>query len=162
VVIQAAGRDGAARLAAGSAAAGVALWATGYWLSFQPSIYPAGQSSFWTTSPAFLCLRVGVLTAGVAVAWAWSRRPWPRLFWSPLEVLGASSLFVYWIHIEMVYGLLATPLRRALPFTWAVMAWALFTAFMLWLTLLKLRVVASWQERRGLRGLAQPARKYVE
>ena len=28
--------------------------------------------------------------------------------------LGRNSLFVYWIHVEMVYGVLATPLRRAL------------------------------------------------
>jgi uncharacterized membrane protein len=147
-LIHAAGREKAVRLAAGSAAAGVALWALGYGLSFRPSIYPPGQASFWTTSPAFLCLRVGILTAGVAVAWAWSRRPWRRLFWSPLEVLGASSLFVYWVHIELVYGLLATPLRKALPFPWAVLAYGLFTAFMLWLTLVKLRVVASWEARR--------------
>jgi uncharacterized membrane protein len=148
-LIHGAGREGALRLAGGAAAAGVALWAAGYGLSFLPSIYPAGQSSFWTTSPAFLCLRVGVLTAAVAAAWAWTRRPWPRVSWSPLEVLGASSLFVYWIHIEMVYGLLATPLRKALPFPWAVLAYALFTAFMLWLTLVKLKLVASWEARRS-------------
>jgi uncharacterized membrane protein len=148
-VIHAAGREGAARLAWGAAVAGLALWTGGYWLSFQPSIYPPGQSSFWTTSPAFLCLRVGVLTTGVAAAWAWGRRPWPRVAWSPLEVLGASSLFVYWIHIEMVYGLLATPLRKALPFPWAVLAYGLFTAFMLWLTLVKLKLVESWEARRS-------------
>jgi uncharacterized membrane protein len=146
-VVQAAGRDQARRMAAGCAVAGVGLWALGYRLSFLPSIYPAGQASFWTTSPTFLCLRVGLLTVAVAAAWAWGQRPWRRLFWSPLEVLGASSLFVYWVHIELVYGLLATPLRKALPFPWAVLAYGLFTAFMLWLTLVKLRVVASWQVR---------------
>lgn len=34
------------------------------------------------------------------------------------ETLGRSSLFVYWIHVEMVYGLISLPLHRTLPL-WA-------------------------------------------
>ena len=32
-----------------------------------------------------------------------------------ITTLGRSSLFVYWIHVEMAYGGLAKPLKRALP-----------------------------------------------
>ena len=32
-----------------------------------------------------------------------------------VTTLGRSSLFVYWIHVEMAYGGLARPLKRALP-----------------------------------------------
>jgi uncharacterized membrane protein len=149
LAIHAAGRSGGRKVAAGCAAAGVALWAFGYGLSFRPSIYAPSQSHFWTTSPTFLSLRVGLLALAVALAWAWGRRPWPRLAWSPLEVLGASSLFVYWIHVEMVYGVIATPLKRALSFPQAVLAFALFTGLMLLLTVAKLRVVARWQAGEG-------------
>ena len=36
--------------------------------------------------------------------------------------LGRSSLFVYWIHVEIVYGALALPLRRLLPWEASVLA----------------------------------------
>ena len=32
-----------------------------------------------------------------------------------VATLGRSSLFVYWIHVEMVYGVLGRPFRRAAP-----------------------------------------------
>ena len=38
------------------------------------------------------------------------RLPARRL--QPLATLGRSSLFVYWIHVEMVYGVIAEPLKR--------------------------------------------------
>ena len=69
---------------------------------------------FWTSSPAFFALRVGLLVLCVHVAWLWSVRPWPRLSRrSPLEVLGVGSLFVYWVHVELVYGGATGPLRPA-------------------------------------------------
>ena len=39
--------------------------------------------------------------------------------WSPLQAFGRSSLFVYWIHVEMVYGLISLPLHGALSLSWA-------------------------------------------
>jgi hypothetical protein len=33
----------------------------------------------------------------------------------PLATMGRSSLFVYWIHIEMVYGVVAEPVKRTMP-----------------------------------------------
>jgi hypothetical protein len=32
-----------------------------------------------------------------------------------VATLGKSSLFVYWIHVEMAYGALSRPLQRVLP-----------------------------------------------
>jgi len=112
-----AGRLGVAALGFGGA--GVALAAAGYTLSFQPMLYP--DSRFWTTSPTFFLLRVGVLTTGLAASYAWEMRPW-RHGWSPMVELGRNSLFVYWIHVEMVYGVLATPLRRALSLEQVLLA----------------------------------------
>ena len=33
--------------------------------------------------------------------------------WSPLQLLGRSSLFIYWIHVELVYGMISHPLHGA-------------------------------------------------
>ena len=61
--------------------------------------------------------------------------------WSPVEEFGKSSLFVYWTHVEMVYGFISRPIRRNLSFEGAVLAYVLFTAFILSLVLLKNRWV---------------------
>ena len=122
------------RLQAAIAAAGIAVAAASYWASWQPALFPTAR--FWTTSPAFFGFRVGLLVVLVAVAWLWSVRPWPRLIDSrPLEVLGVGSLFVYWVHVELVYGGVTLPLRRQLTLEQAAFAWVLFTAGMYFLLL---------------------------
>ena len=86
----------------------------GYAASWLPSIYANAQ--FWTSSPAFFFIRFGIVTAVLAGAW------FLGLAWEPLVTLGRSSLFVYWIHVEMVYGALAIPLRRLMPLEASVLA----------------------------------------
>jgi uncharacterized membrane protein len=59
---------------------------------------------YWHTSPDFFLLRVGLLLGVLAVAQAWCR--WGVAAWgfSPLVQLGQTSLLVYWVHLEFVYG----------------------------------------------------------
>lgn len=123
-------------------AAAVVVGFGAYGASFLPSIYP--QSQYWTTSPTFFFVRVAVVTGLLPVAYAWEQAPWRGVIsrWSPVVEIGRSSLFVYWIHVEMVYGLVSRPLRRALPFELAVLADVLFSAFVLALVLLKNRIVS--------------------
>ena len=45
------------------------------------------------------------------------------------------SLFVYWVHVELVYGVAARPLRRSLTLEQCVVAWALFSLAMFMLLL---------------------------
>lgn len=137
-----AGRAAEARLMAGIGAAGFALMIGGYAASLLPPIY--ANSSFWTSSPTFYFLRIGVLLEAIPIAWWW-RQPhsWQPAVArvSPLEVFGRSSLFVYWIHVEMVYGFVSRPLHRALSLGGSFVAWALFSAFLYALVLLKNRLV---------------------
>ncbi len=65
--------------------------------------------------------------------------PFRRKFttWSPLEEFGRASLFVYWIHVEMVYGFFSRSIRRSLSLEWALAAYVLFTVFLLYLVRLK-------------------------
>jgi uncharacterized membrane protein len=133
------------RLVVWLSAAGVALAAGGFAASFGPS--PYANTSFWTTSPAFFMLRNGVLLAAIGLAYLWDCRPSPRR-WSPIVQFGRTSLFIYWIHVEMVYGLVAIPIKRSLTLPWLVVAFVLFTAFLLWLSVMKDRWVERWLARR--------------
>jgi fucose 4-O-acetylase-like acetyltransferase len=127
--------------AAGVVVAGGALGST-----LLPSPYP--NSYFWTTSPAYFCLRVGLVTTGIAAAYGWTALFVTGRRWSPVVQLGKTSLFIYWIHVEMVYGLASRPLHHALSLPQAAVAYVLFSAFML--------VCSVAKERFG--GWYRPAR----
>jgi len=110
-----------------------------YTASFFPTIY--ARSEFWTSSPSYFFLRVGLLTLLIPMAYFWERAPWRGKVsnWSPLETFGRASLFVYWIHVEMVYGVFSRSLRRTLSFGEVLVAYVLFTIFLLGLVFLKNR-----------------------
>jgi len=122
------------------AVAGLAVAFLAYRASFLPSIY--AKSEFWTSSPAFFLLRAGLLTTLLPVSYLWEHLPWRRKLssWSPLAELGRASLFVYWIHVEMVYGFFSRPIRRALTFEETTAAYLLFVLFLLGLVRLKNRL----------------------
>lgn len=107
----------------------------GYAASFLPAIYPA--VNFWTTSPTFFFIRFGIVAALIPLAWLL------RLQWAPLLTLGRSSLFVYWIHVEMVYGALGYPLKRLLPWEAAIVATVALCVLLHWLVQQKDRWLAA-------------------
>lgn len=153
------GRD--TRLQIGLFASGVAGALAAWRASYLPALYP--QVSFWTSSPAFFFIRLGIITALVPAGWAhcryWLKEApgtslptWRRPFVAvtrALELMGRSSLFVYWIHVEMVYGLIAEPIKRTLPF-WGAIAATL--AMSVWLYVLVLA------KNRWLAGVGLPRR----
>ncbi|MBP1636805.1 MAG: putative rane protein [Acidobacteria bacterium] len=133
------------RLLAGS----MLLAAASYAGSHLPSIYP--NSNFWTTAPTYFLLRVGIVSALLPLAWLYEQRPRPLarwVPWSPMALFGQSSLFVYWVHTELAYGAISTPLHKSLPFARAAAAFALLTLFMFALTLVKNRAVGWWKDRK--------------
>lgn len=121
-------------------ALGVAVALGGYAASFLPSLY--SHSEFWTSSPTYFFVRLGVLLASLPVAYLWTMR-WPG--WSPLIVLGRSSLFVYWVHVEIVYGLVSRSLHRSLTLQSATLSVVVFIALMYALTRVKERLTAKWR-----------------
>jgi hypothetical protein len=125
--------------------AGLVLAAGAFALSYLPS--PYATSWFWTTSPAFFFLRTGLLVAAIGAAYWWETRPGGAGRWSPVRQLGETSLFIYWIHVEMIYGLMSEPLHRALGPIDVAMALVAFSLFMLVCSLLKQRAVAAWTAR---------------
>ena len=107
------------------APAGLAVAAGGYWAATQPALY--ADSDFWTSSPTFFFVRLGILIAALPVAYGWMAAWRGR---SPLQQFGMASLLVYWIHVEMVYGVVSLPLHRRLPFEYALAAFAVFSLFL--------------------------------
>ena len=98
------------------------------------------------------------MTAAIGLAYAWQLRPGGASKWSPLQQLGRTSLFIYWIHVEMVYGLLSRPLHKRLSWELSWVALALFCLFMLWCSIYKDRVVARWRLRLRAQGSGKSLR----
>jgi uncharacterized membrane protein len=124
-------------------AIGVTLSAAAYAASFLPQIYT--QSSFWTTSPTFFFLRLGILVSSLPLAYAWSALWTGR---SVLQEFGRASLFVYWIHVELVYGVLSGPLHKSLTLNQALVAYALFSVAMFGAAKVRDYVVEWWNVGR--------------
>lgn len=83
--------------------AGVALtYAARFSDSLPWQIYPVYD--YWHTSPSFFLLRIGMLLVLVLGAYAWCKWGPGQVGFSPLIQLGKTSLLVYWVHIELVYG----------------------------------------------------------
>jgi uncharacterized membrane protein len=84
-------------------AGGVALVALGIWLDARP-VQLYAVDDFWHTSPNFVLVRTGVLMMILFAGYVWCHRGAGQWGFSPLIELGKSSLLVYWVHIEFVYG----------------------------------------------------------
>jgi uncharacterized membrane protein len=69
---------------------------------YDPAIY-----DYWHTSPSFFLMRCGILLMILFLAYAWCRWGFAQRGFSPIIQLGQTSLLVYWVHIEFVYGRLS-------------------------------------------------------
>jgi len=78
-------------------------------------------------------------------------RLWPPPRFSMMRVFGQTSLLVYWVHVELVYGLALKHFANRLSMGWATVAFVLMTAAMLGLSVLRLKYWRGW--RPALRAL---------
>ena len=144
------------RLQVGLAAAGAALVAAGFYAATRPSMYRS--SSFWTSSPTYFVIRVGIIMVAVAAVYGLALLA-ERLGLElrPLQRFGRRSLFVYWIHVELVYGYATWPLHGRLPLWGSVCAFAVFATLMYVAVVLSERFVAGWRGRGSAVRSARPA-----
>jgi hypothetical protein len=61
------------------------------------------KSEYWLNSPLQILTKQGVTLAILAVAFVWTRYA-AGTGWSWVRQFGTTSLLVYWVHIELVYG----------------------------------------------------------
>ncbi len=59
---------------------------------------------YWHSSPNFFLARCGVLLIILSLVYAWCRWGLAHKGFSPAIQLGQTSLLVYWVHLEFVYG----------------------------------------------------------
>jgi uncharacterized membrane protein len=121
------GRGREARLFGGMAALGTVLIPLGLWADrVLPAVYP--RYDFWHTSPAYFAVKTGIVLLVMAAACFFDRLPGQ----GPIRQLGRTSLLVYWVHLEVIYGDHLVPgFRRNLPLGQAVVAVAILMLAML-------------------------------
>jgi len=84
-------------------AAGLALFWLSSWFDARP-VQLFAVYDYWHTSPNFFLARLGILLMLLFVAYVWCRWGAGQWGFSPLIQIGQTSLLVYWVHIEFVYG----------------------------------------------------------
>lgn len=146
------------RLNLAFAGVGLLIAVVAYQASFLPPL--DDRSRFWTTSASFFFIRLGLMTAALGMAYLWERRPTAGKHWSPLQILGRSSLFIYWIHVEMVYGLVSLRLHGAFTLAGAWTALVVFSALMVLAAVAKDWTAGKFNRDNSLRNqlsrVAQP------
>jgi uncharacterized membrane protein len=90
------------RLMQWSAILGGAVILTCQYFAGQPYTFYV-KSEFWLNSPAQVLTKLGVILLVLPLAFLWTRYG-ASLGWSWVRQFGTTSLLVYWVHIELVYG----------------------------------------------------------
>ena len=119
---------------------------------------------YWHTSPNFLMMRIGMLLVIAFASYAWRRWGLATRGFSPLIQLGQTSLLVYWVHIEFVYGRFSLLPKRAESVWGASRGLLEIFVFMLLLSLIRTRIDwkrIDWKKRvmswKKISGGVQPA-----
>jgi peptidoglycan/LPS O-acetylase OafA/YrhL len=128
--------------------AGFGLILGGQYFSNLPySLYE--NSEFWLNSPALILIKLGCIFLLASVAFLWTRYG-TQASWSWVRQLGTTSLLVYWVHIELVYGRWFYTSHNTMT-VWQCVFWSVvLIVSMLGLSVTKTRLVSWWRERREL------------
>jgi uncharacterized membrane protein len=146
--LRVAGRKAAPfQIAFAAAAVGGGIGA--YYASFQPALFPT--ASFWHDSPTIFFLRLATVTMLIPVAWVVEAISANTAPFRAMVTSGRSSLFVYWIHVEMVYGMIAQPIKHALPLWLDQLCWAALCVVLYGIVLLKNRLMEGRELPRRAR-----------
>jgi uncharacterized membrane protein len=127
------------------------------------SLHLYSTYDYWHTSPNFLMMRIGLLLVIAFVGYAWCRWGLGSRGFSPLIQLGQTSLLVYWVHIEFVYGRFSLLPKRAETIAGATRGLVEIFLFMLILSLLRTRIDwkqiewRKWMNWKRIAGKVEPA-----
>jgi uncharacterized membrane protein len=131
-------KENLARLTALVGVAGLGLFYFSTWLDARPRQFYAVYD-YWHTSPNFFLARVGILMVIVFLAYAWCRWGAGQWSFSPLIQIGQTSLLVYWVHIEFVYGRFSILPKRAQTIPMATFGLAIIFTAMVLLSIVRTR-----------------------
>jgi uncharacterized membrane protein len=139
--------------------AGIVVFYLAAWLDARPAQMFAVYD-YWHTSPNFFLARAGIMLVLFPVSYGWCRWVVSRIPFSPIVQLGQTSLLVYWVHIEFVYGRFSILRKNMQSIPLATLGFLIITAAMVLLSMARTRVkghgaeVLAWF-RRTLRPVAE-------
>ncbi len=79
----------------------ITLFTAQYFSNLPYNLYPA--SDFWLNSPLLILMKLGIVMIFTGLAFLWTEYVVHEK-WSWVKQMGTTSLIVYWVHIELVYG----------------------------------------------------------
>jgi uncharacterized membrane protein len=116
-----------------TALAGLGLCVAGLYFANTPlSAY--SNSDFWLNSPMLVLIKTGIVLLVISFAWVWNLGGAGER-WSWVRQFGMTSLLVYWVHIELVYGRELGALKETLSLAQTVAMCFGMTALMLTISL---------------------------
>ncbi|HEX4136180.1 MAG TPA: heparan-alpha-glucosaminide N-acetyltransferase domain-containing protein [Bryobacteraceae bacterium] len=122
---------------------GLATAFAAYAMSSTPlSIYSA--SDFWLNGPSLIFIKLGAILILIAFAWLWNIRTTAQ-DWSWVRQFGLTSLLVYWVHVELVYGRWFGVLKENLTVGQTVFSTVVTILLMLGLSLIR----TNWAQVRS-------------
>jgi uncharacterized membrane protein len=141
--------------------AGVGLYYLSMWLDSRPlQLY--AEYHYWHTSPNFFLARVSILMMIIFLAYAWCKWGAGQWGFSPLIQLGQTSLLVYWVHIEFVYGRFSILPKRAETIPMATVGLAIIFVAMVLLSMARTRFEGRGSEILGWFGIHRSPKPAVE
>ena len=119
------------------------------------TLYP--KAEFWLNHPAQILTKLGVGLLMLSVAYLWTRYGVKEGSWSFVRQFGMTSLLVYWVHIELVYGRWFFFLKERLNVPQTIAAAVTVILLMLCLSLIRTNwpKVKGWLAQFGLVRLPQ-------
>ena len=137
---------------AGLAIAGVLACGFSFVFDVLPvRLYPVYD--YWHTSPNFFLMRCGILLVILFFAYAWCKWGFAQRGFSPIIQLGKTSLLVYWVHVEFVYGGLSILPKRECGVGKATLGLGAITVAMLILSVLRTEYKAKKKNIREVAGV---------
>jgi uncharacterized membrane protein len=133
------------------------IFGSQYFANLDLTIYPAAD--FWVDSPALILIKLGVMLWMMTFAFVWTRYAAPE-GWSWIRQFGITSLLVYWVHVELVYGSWLWKWKESLSILQTMAATVGVVVLMLALSLLRTSHRLWWPTVRAwnpLRWLSRPS-----
>jgi uncharacterized membrane protein len=125
----------------------------------ESSVHLYAVYDYWHSNPNFLLMRCGILLIIMFLVYAWCRWGLAQIGFSPVIQLGKTSLLVYWVHIEFVYGRFSILPKRGCSIPKAT-----FGLFVIFLAMLVLSILRTRYKKgtvkvsqSGSQRAAQPA-----
>jgi uncharacterized membrane protein len=112
--------------------------AFGCWSISNMTLTVYANSDFWLNSPALIMIKLGVVLMLLAFSYVWTLQVSPER-WNWVRQFGMTSLLVYWVHIELVYGRALAYFKENLN-----LPETLFMALIMILAMLGLSVVRTY------------------